>query len=83
MSVNDSKHEAFFLEGAMVLEDDPTPPRSPVPINAVGKTPTTMDYHLADLSATVDGGTGVCVNSIPGQRVHVISPSIALSNVDR
>ena len=57
MSVNDIKHEALLLEAAQVLEGEPTPPNSPAPSNAAGKTPTT-DYRLVDLAATVDGGTG-------------------------
>ena len=42
----------------MVLGDNPTTsPRSPAPCKSVRKTPTS-DYRLADLAATVDGGTG-------------------------
>ena len=50
------EHKALVLEAAIVLQDNPTPPYSPAPSNVVGITPTT-DYRLADLAATVDGGT--------------------------
>ena len=58
ISFNENQYEALVLEVAIVVEGDPTPPHSPAPSNAVGKTPTT-DYRLVDLAATVDGGTGV------------------------
>ena len=58
ISFDDCDHKALLLEDALVLGDNPKPPRSPALLsNAVGKTPTT-DYRLADLAATVEGGSG-------------------------
>ena len=57
MLYNASEHEALLLEVSKVLEGKPTPPQSPAPYNAAGKTPTTGNC-LVDLAATVDGGTG-------------------------
>ena len=84
VSFNDCDHGALFLEAAMVLGDNPTPPCSPAPSNTVGKTPT-IDYCPADLAATVDGCTGalhtqlglcidsilgLCADSILGKKIH-------------
>ena len=52
-----SEHEALLLEADSVLGEDPTPPNSPTPSKATGKTPTTDD-RPADLAAAVDWGTG-------------------------
>ena len=51
ISFNENQYEALVLKVAIVVEGDPTLPRSPAPSNAVGKTPTT-DYRLVDLAAT-------------------------------
>ena len=45
ISFDDCNYKALLMKAAMVLGDDPTPSRSPVPSNAFGKTPTT-EYCL-------------------------------------
>ena len=68
------KTEALLREAALVLEDQVPPQDTTLP-TAAGKTPTTSLYEAA-LTTAVDGGSGdVCIDGMPSQGLHVVSPN--------
>ena len=62
------------MEVATILEDDPTSPLSRTPMH-IAKT-LTANNGLAGLASIIDtvGALGLCVDSIPSQKIHVLSP---------
>ena len=68
----DGLSDAFFEEAARVLEVDHVPLVNAPTLPHAGKTPTTE----AELATAVDGGIrDMCIDSMPGQGLHVILPN--------
>ena len=73
------KSEALFREADELLdaEEPSIQKNSEQPPPDTGKTPTTDDNHEAVLATAVDGGSGsLCIDSMPSQGIHIISPKV-------